>query len=87
MPSSSYPPFEAYYRDRVTGVVTPAANVTVEVRDVTDDPDCTRLDDAESDENGTVPGGTVAVAVGRTLRFTFVNDNNGRCGSALQVTV
>ena len=84
---SHYIAFEIYYRDNLTGVITPAASVAVEVRDVTDDPACVRLPDTASDADGTVAGGAVAVAVGRTLRFTFKDDNNGRCGSALQTTV
>ena len=83
---SDYLTFEAYYRDRETGVITPAANETIEVRDVTDDPVCVRLADTASDANGTVPGASVAVAVGRRLRFTFKNEDNGRCGSAVQLT-
>lgn len=83
---SNYPSFEVYYRDRLTGAITKAVSEVVEVRDVTDDPVCVRLDDTASDANGTVPGATVAVAAGRTLRFTFKNETNGRCGSALQVT-
>lgn len=83
---SNYPSFEIYYRDRQTGVITPAASATVEVRDVTDDPVCVRLADTASDANGTVPGASAAVAAGRTLRFTFKNEDNGRCGSCLHVT-
>ncbi|HEY0171900.1 MAG TPA: hypothetical protein VGB98_12820 [Pyrinomonadaceae bacterium] len=84
---SNYPSFQVYFRDRLTGAVTNAANVTVEVRDVTDDPACALLDETETDANGTVPGAAVDVAAGRTLRFTFKDENNGRCGSCLKVTV
>lgn len=83
---SNYPSFEVYYRNSQTGAITPAANVTVEVRDVTDDPVCVRLADTAADSDGTVPGASVAVAAGRTLRFTFRNETNGRCGSAVKVT-
>jgi hypothetical protein len=83
---SNYASFQAYYRDMTTGAITPVVSATVEVRDVTDDPACVRLADTASDADGVVPGASVAVAVGRLLRFTFKNANNGRCGSAVATT-
>jgi len=84
---SHYTALELYLDDN-DGTLRPVPDAIVEVRDVTDDPVCVRLADTASDANGTVPSGSVpTVAAGRTLRFTWKDENNGRCGSALKTTV
>lgn len=79
---SSYPSFEVL-TDNDDGTFTPVASTTVKVYDVTN---AAALADTASDANGTVPGASVAVAVGTRLRFS-VRLANGLAGCAEQVTV
>jgi hypothetical protein len=87
---SDYAAFEVYI-DNDNGTVTPVPGQTVKVYDVTDaDPEtgagAVALSDTASDSTGTVPGATVAVAAGRTLRFS-VQRADGLTGCAEQMTV
>ena len=78
MPSSNYTAFDVKV-ESPPGVVALVPNAVIEVRDVTDevaDPtDATGivlLDDIESDVNGHVAPGTLPVAAGRKIRFTWI---------------
>jgi hypothetical protein len=79
---SDYPAFELLI-DNDDGTFTPVASTAVKVYDVTNS---AALADTASDADGTVPGATVAVAAGTTLRFSF-RLANGICGYAEDVTV
>lgn len=78
---SDYPAFELRI-DNNNGTYTPVPSTAVQVYDVTND---AALDDTESDTDGTVPGASVAVAPGTTLRFSF-RLANGICGYAENTT-
>lgn len=83
---SDYSAFEVYI-DNDDGTVTPLGSQTVKVHDVTDADPVTgagaiALADTASDSGGTVPGATVAVAVGRRLRFSYQRAADGLCGFA-----
>lgn len=78
---SNYPAFELLI-DNDDGTVTPVPTTTVKVYDVTHG---AALADTASDAGGTVPGASVAVAVGTLLRFS-VQLANGLAGCAEQVT-
>jgi hypothetical protein len=79
---SDYAAFEVL-TDNDDGTFTPVALATVKVYDVTHS---AALADTASDGDGTVPGATVAVDAGTTLRFS-VQLANGLAGCAEQVTV
>ncbi|MCA1615055.1 MAG: hypothetical protein LC795_15665 [Acidobacteria bacterium] len=79
---SDYAAFELLI-DNDDGTYTPVPSTTVKVYNVTGS---AALADTASDAGGTVPGATVAVAVGTTLRFS-VQLANGLAGCAEQITV
>jgi hypothetical protein len=78
---SSYPSFELKI-DNDDGTFPLVPSTTVKVYDVTHS---AALADTASDANGTVPGASVAVAVGTLLRFSF-RLANGICGYAENTT-
>lgn len=81
MPTSNYTAFEVLI-DNDDGTTTPVPSQTIDVYDVTNS---TALSDIASDANGHVAGGTVAVAVGTTVRFSAAKAN-GQCGYSEIVT-
>jgi len=69
----------------------PVPGAVVQVRDVTDADAATgagaiALPNVIADVNGLVASGTLPVAAGRTIRFTWVRDADGWCASLLRVT-
>lgn len=90
MPTSNYNGFELK-QDLADGLAHYLASETVRVWDVTDaDPEtgvgAIALADTTSDVDGLVAAGTVPVAAGRTLRFRWTRDADGKCVSDTQVT-
>jgi len=69
----------------------PVPNAVVQVRDVTNANVATgagaiALANLVADANGHVASGTLPVAAGRTIRFTWVRAADGWCASLLRVT-
>ena len=82
MPSSSYGGFDVLI-DNDDGTTTPVVSQPVHVYDVANS---VALADVASDGVGHVATGTLAVAVGSTVRF-WVDLGNGRVGFNEVVTV
>jgi hypothetical protein len=87
---SNYASFDVKI-DNGDGMETLVPAAVVKVRDVTAANPVTgvgaiALADLESDGNGHVAAGSLAIAVGRIVRFSWFRDLDGRCGSAVQVT-
>lgn len=87
---SNYTGFDVLIDD-ADGTWTPVPNVTVKARDITGADPATgagaaALPDLASDADGHVAAGTFAIAAGRSVRFFWVRDLDGRCGSAVQIT-
>lgn len=85
MPTSNYNGFELKL-DIGDGLPHYVASQTVQVWDVTDADPLTgagaiALADVASDAGGLVASGTAAVAAGRTLRFRWTRDVDGKCVS------
>lgn len=78
---SNYTAFDVL-TDNDDGTTTPVASQTIKVYDVTHS---TALADTTSDANGHVAGGSLAVAVGTLIRFSF-SKTNGICGFSEQTT-
>jgi hypothetical protein len=62
--------------DNNDGTTSPVPSTTINVFDVTHD---AALSDLASDADGHVAGGTLAVAAGTEIRFSF-SRANGQCG-------
>jgi len=89
---SNYSAFDVFF-DNSDGTTTPVADPTVHVRDITGANPATgagaaALPDIVTASNplGHIPPGTLSIAAGRTVRFFWVRDVDGRCGSAVTVT-
>jgi hypothetical protein len=78
---SNYGLFEVKIVNRFTRVVTMAVSQTIHVYDVTNG---AVLADIASDANGHIAAGTLPVAVGTQIRFSFWRAD-GECGK-LEVT-
>jgi hypothetical protein len=81
MPTSNYPAFEVKI-DNDDGTTSPVPGETVKVYDVTNS---AALSDIASDGDGHVAAGTVPVAAGTEVRFSF-NQVDGHCGYAEVIT-
>jgi hypothetical protein len=79
--SSAYAAFDVKTQD-LDGTEAPVPLETVKVYDVTHD---VALDDLETDANGHIDAGTLDVAAGTVIRFSFLM-LNGRCGYSELVT-
>jgi hypothetical protein len=78
------------WKVQIAGVAYPVASATVKVHDLTgSDPTTgtgsTALSDLATDGSGIMAAGTLAIAVGRTVRFT-VTRADGLTRSVTQVT-
>lgn len=87
---SNYTAFDVKF-DNYDGQPVPVANAVVKVRDVQDANPTTgvgaiALPDIAADANGHVAAGVLAIAAGRKVRFFWVRDADGRCGSAIMTT-
>jgi hypothetical protein len=78
---SDYAAFDVKTQD-VDGTTAPVPLETIKVYDVTND---VALDDLETDANGHIDAGTLAVDAGTEIRFSFLMAN-GRCGYSQIVT-
>lgn len=75
MPTSNYAAFDCLL-DNNDGTTDPINSETIHVYDVTNSASLTSI---ASDANGHVAGGTLSVAVGTLIRFSF-SRSNGLCG-------
>ena len=81
MPTSNYPAFDVLV-DNDDGTTTPVPSTTINVYDVTND---AALSDLATDADGHVDAGTLAVAAGTEIRFSF-SRTNGQCGFSEVIT-
>lgn len=72
---SNYPAFDVLV-DNDDGTTSPVPSTTIKVYNVTGS---AALADLASDADGHVAAGTLAVAVGTLIRFSF-SRTNGQCG-------
>lgn len=75
----------------ISGVDYPVASEVVKVYDLTgydpvDGSGATALSDLATDASGIMAGGTLAIAAGRTVRFTVRRASDGLSRSVTQVT-
>jgi hypothetical protein len=81
--ASTYGGFEVKSVDRGTGAVTLYPGATVQVRDITDPEAIVRLmPDLTADGDGHVASGSLDIAAGSDVRFSWQDDPSGINGFA-----